>query len=257
MNPNLKPPDQGLNVAQLADYFGEQINRLNLVLKNLDGINLKRVDFNLVGGGFIRLDRKGLVINDGTRDVVTVDTEGNASFTGHLEAESGEIGGWTIESNKLTGGQIEAGLIYSTTILASLIQTDGPGNYPRAEMSNTEKLFKVELDEDQRIGVEAAYSGSPTFTMVTPNAEGVLVPLSSISATFLRVTKGNVVIQSDFGNAELKSLTGSVFITSGSDDPINLSCDDLIINGETGMTTAVSTGTDTLHFKNGLLVDIT
>ncbi|MHA7962889.1 phage tail spike protein [Paenibacillus sp. CAU 1782] len=90
----------------------------------------------------------------------------NGNFTGHITALSGTIGGWSINTGSLSGsGQIIGGSIIGsslagTIITGSLVQTAGAGAYPRAEMSNTASMFKVESSATAMIEMRAF--GSPT-----------------------------------------------------------------------------------------------
>ncbi|MFD2116331.1 phage tail spike protein [Paenibacillus yanchengensis] len=71
-------------------------------------------------------------------------------FTGEIIAQSGLIGGWTINSNSLSGsGMISGGTINGTFIQGGLIQgttmqTRPPGQYPRVEFSSTEDMLRLQ-----------------------------------------------------------------------------------------------------------------
>lgn len=80
-NPNLSMPDQDMDFERFRSFVGEQLTRINYLFKNIEGLNIKQIQFDLDGGAFIRIDRKGITINNGTHDTFTVDINGLATLT--------------------------------------------------------------------------------------------------------------------------------------------------------------------------------
>lgn len=75
-------------------------------------------------------------------------------------------------------GHIIAGLIETVTMIGSLIMTDQPGNYPRSEMSNTDKMFKAEGSATRHIQI------TPLTTMSGGSAPGLAMKHESNELTF-------------------------------------------------------------------------
>lgn len=104
----------------------------------------------------------------GARTIWQDASTGDARFSGTLVAaiiNGGTITGATVNGTTINGGTINAGTliggsITGSIITGSLIQTTSSGSYPRAEMSNTDKMFKVESSSLARIEMRAF--GSPT-----------------------------------------------------------------------------------------------
>lgn len=113
--------------------------------------------------------------------------------TGHMKAVGAEFSG-TISASIITGGQING-----TTITGSQIQTSASGTYPRAEMSNTNKMFKVEASSSNYIEVRGAgdpithpdlkfSSGSATASISLPSSStGLLLDGSVLTAEFASI----------------------------------------------------------------------
>jgi hypothetical protein len=112
----IKPPPRTEDIKVLREYVANLAEMHAKLAKDLDYI---------INGN---LDVKNLRAKSVTADALSVDEL--SAITAHL-------------------GHVISGLIETITMVGSLIMTDYPGNYPRAEMSNTNKLFRVEKSADR------------------------------------------------------------------------------------------------------------
>lgn len=82
-------PDPSFN--DMVEKINQLVQKFRNLLLNLDSLNVvsitansTTITANLDGGAYIRLDGNGMVVNDGTQDVFTVDFEGFVTMTGAL-----------------------------------------------------------------------------------------------------------------------------------------------------------------------------
>lgn len=126
------------------------LDSLNVVSLTADHIDAGTINGNVVtikstlSSGYIQIDGNGMVVNDGTKDTFKVDLNGNVTITGRIEALSGHIGGFTIESDKLSSDSA-AGIIQGGTIRTA------PPNKQRIELSNGS--FKGYTDDNLLSGL--------------------------------------------------------------------------------------------------------
>lgn len=146
------------------------------------------------------------------------------------------------------------GIIQASTIIGSLIETDVSGNYPRAEMSNTDKLFKAELNSNQNVSVTANFAGSPAYSLDTPNAKAIITPNNGISTTLVHATAGKLSVSAQSDKLTLSAGGGNVQIVAT--DNVTLACDDFIVNSRTGYTGNFVVDGKRLYFQNGMLYDV-
>lgn len=165
MNPSLQIPDEGMTLEELSDFVGMQMKRLNLVLKSLDGLNIVDIKFELQGGAYIQLNRKGLRFNDGTQDTLLTDIDGNVTLKGVINALGGTIGGFTIDLTKLSGdGIIEGGII----------RTKGDSEYPRIELSSIGNLLTAYKTATDLLAINPNPTGSPNIIFDNGVAAGII-----------------------------------------------------------------------------------
>lgn len=193
MRSNLPLPNTGVNVEQLTQFVGLQMKRLNDVLGNIDGENIVDIKFNLKEGAFIRLNRKGLVFNNGTIDTVVVDINGNASFEGVIEALAGHIGGFTIENDRLSSDSGD-GIIQGGTIIGSEIKTS-EDTFPRVEFSSTDKAIKVYKDATTYVLLDTDITGDPGFYFLSPTLEAFIS--MAVNTFLIQTFEGDIKIQAN------------------------------------------------------------
>lgn len=100
-------------------------------------------------------------IGDGT---FTVDNAGNmiasnGDITGKITAESGSIAGWSILPGKLSG----AGTIEGGEITGAKVQTKAAGVYPRVEINSNLNLLIAESDANNSISLDMSFLGFPAI----------------------------------------------------------------------------------------------
>ena len=99
--------DNNGNIVQVA--LGADASTGSVFTVNANNINLSASDIiTLMAGGTITLGGQNGVIISGTN--FSVDAQGNATLTGEITATSGSIGGWTIGTNKISGGDSTTGV---------------------------------------------------------------------------------------------------------------------------------------------------
>lgn len=200
----IQAPPRTTDVNVLRDYVAKLADILALLSKDLDFI---------INGN---LDVKNIRANSISADRLNVD---------ELSAITANL------------GHVVAGLIEGLRIIGSFIATSEEGVYPRAEMSSTDKLFRVMLsptnfaefiseyslssqkvtaqrfvkDADQLIiGYGAASSGQMG---IGSNGPLVIGGLSGVYAIKLDVTNWDLLLNNNTGKSlqqELNSLTNSI-----------------------------------------------
>lgn len=99
--------DNNGNIVQVA--LGADASTGSVFTVNANNINLSASDIiTLMAGGTITLGGQNGVIISGTN--FSVDANGNATLTGTITATSGQIGGWTIGTNKIYAGDNSTGV---------------------------------------------------------------------------------------------------------------------------------------------------
>lgn len=161
MNPALEAPEEGMTLDELSNFVGEQLKRANLVLKNIDGLNIVDIKFELQGGAYIQLNRKGLVFFDGTNKTFTVDINGKATLTGVN------------------------------------VQTKN-GAYPNITLDGDGDLLKASKSANEYIAINPNMTGKPTLHFKAGTIEGLM---SFIDSTLSLITVGgNIAINSQSGD---------------------------------------------------------
>lgn len=87
--------DGGIDSLNIRKLTAEKITTGTLLA------NLVTIMSNLTGGAFIRINGDGMVVNNGTKDVLTIDTSGN------LSTEDGVITGGTVRTAADNNQRIE------------------------------------------------------------------------------------------------------------------------------------------------------
>lgn len=128
----VKAPPRTDNINVLRDYVANLADMFAKLAKDLDFI---------INGN---LDVKNIRANSITADRLKVD---------ELSAISANL------------GHITAGLIEAVTMIGSLIMTSQPGDFPRAEMSSTDKMFKVQQGESNYAEFRANYNAAGGITV--------------------------------------------------------------------------------------------
>lgn len=242
MNPSLQIPDDGMTLEELRDFVGQQMKRLNLVLKSIDGLNIVDIKFELKEGAYLQFNRKGLHFNNGTKDTVLVDVNGNLTVEGVIEALAGHIGGFTIEDDRLFSDSGN-GIIQGGTIIGSEIKT-AESTYPRVELSSINNLFQALASSTNSVQIVPDLSGNPSLRFVNGSKTGFMQMIGSVLA--MLTPPGGTNIQIGSGN--------DLLLTANSN--INLNSNSLTINGDTGYTGTFSTGTQTVLVTNGIIVGV-
>lgn len=242
MNPSLAYPDEGMTLDQLSNFVGEQLKRLNLVLKNLDGLNIVDIKFELQGGAYVHLNRKGFVISDGVKETFNVDIDGNLTMEGIIHALGGIIGGWTIGPTKLSGdGIIEGGTI----------RTGDPSTFPRVELKSSDQLLSAYRIATDFIKIHAAFTGSPTIEFDNGTANAVLS--TSPNITVFNALLGDIQIIAQFGKVRFQNWSN---IWSNGDGKTLQQTFDLKANGS-GISGAFQTADGKIvSVNNGVITDI-
>lgn len=165
MNPSLAMPLQGVSLEELTEFVGEQMQRLNLVLKSLDGLNIVDIKFELQGGAYLQFNRKGLVFFDGENETMKVGVDGKAVLTG-VEIQSAN------------------------------------GAYPRVSMSSSGKLFGAYKSETDSIVIHPDFNGSPALIFDNDTAIGIIS--NAVGQFIIHGVTGTMVVRSN-GDMEMQS----------------------------------------------------
>lgn len=161
MNPSLQMPDEGMTLNELSNFVAEQLKRLNLVLKSIDGLNIVDIKFELQGGAFLQFNRKGIVFFDGTKETFKVGVDGRPIMTGALI-------------------QAVAGAFPN-------VKFDGEGN-----------IFQASKSETEYIAIDPDLTGTPTLIFKTAAVEALV---SIIGASYsILTTLGHISINAQSGN---------------------------------------------------------
>lgn len=134
---NLPNVDGITTLDQVKNALGRVNKELTWLLQNLDTRNINELNAEVIIAGSIQTDK--LAAGAITAEKIDVD---------ELSAISADL------------GTITAGLIQSIQIFGSYIATRN-GEYPRAEMSNTEHLFAAFTDSDNHVKIRPDLSGAP------------------------------------------------------------------------------------------------
>ncbi len=112
----------------------------------------------------------------GVRTIWQDSSTGNAYFSGTLQAAT--ISGGTITGSSISGGTISGTFINGTfinggTITGAQIQTTQAGQFPRAEMSNMERMFKVETSDNSKIEMRSigTTNSSPSLEFINGSSD--------------------------------------------------------------------------------------
>lgn len=170
MNPGLQIPDEGMTLEELSDFVGMQMKRLGLVLKNLDGLNIVDIKFELQGGAYIQLNRKGLTFFDGTDFSLITDINGNVTLKGTVTA---------------------------STVIGSEIMTKEEGVYPRAAMSSANNLFSAEASATDSVKIMATGFGEALIELLGQGVTGQIFP-----------QLGKLLIQTAYLNGDIQISSG-------------------------------------------------
>lgn len=151
---------------QVRESLGAALDTLEFLFNGgLDSLNIRRltadkittgtldagkvtVRANLTGGAYIEIDSTGMTVSDGSQTTLRIDTDGNITMIGTLNAS-------VINGSEINGG----------TITGPLIQTGLPGVYPRAEMSSSNQVFEASNDGNQYVRVAAASGATPAIEL--------------------------------------------------------------------------------------------
>lgn len=257
-NPNIPLPSQNMQYEDFRRYVGEVVNRLNYLFKNIEGLNIKEMTFDLTGGAYITINRKGIVINDGAKDTLKVDIDGNLTIEGVIKALGGIIGGWTIGPDKLSGaGKIEGG-----TIVGSEIKTAEDAFFPRVELSSSNDLIQLlsNLNQYIRVVVDET-SGIPTlffkdglYSLAAYLSSGGTFHFATppgIIGAHLRLYGGDNLILEAFNKVLLSSWAKLSNGTQNLQEALNAKA-----NSFSGYTGSFSTGTQTVFVSNGIITAV-
>lgn len=103
----------GTFVTRGAGANGGRLEVSSDGISGYDSTNTNRVVINNSGqfsfqstNGGITFDDNGLRLFNGSTLTVELHRSGNASFRGHVEAGTGQVGGWSLSSNELRGGSM-------------------------------------------------------------------------------------------------------------------------------------------------------
>lgn len=160
----LSAPPQTEDVAELRSYLKTTINQFAIMMKELDYVLNGQIDFRNIRAKSIDAER------------LTVD---------ELSAITANL------------GEITAGIIRGIQIFGSLISTNETG-YPKAEMSVSDNLFRVALDEDNTLIIRGDYLGTPAIYFTSP-ANNYLLYMSDTRSDIgslqpLRIESGAEII---------------------------------------------------------------
>jgi hypothetical protein len=259
------PPLTGLppkaEYADIVRKVNQLVNELVNTLLNLDSLNVVsltadhidagtingnvvtiRSDLN--GGAYIVIDGTGMTVSDGTQTTLHIDTDGNITMIGTLNASQ----------------------INGSTITGSLFQTSAPGTYPRAEMRSSDEMFEAMSDADQFIRIIASALGSPSFVLGDVNYGAGSITYSLDISGSKRVTIScSDGINIDSGNNPIDLVTGlsavriqdwnSLVARSPSGQTLQAALN-AKANTFTGYTGSFSTGTQTVTVSNGIITNV-
>jgi hypothetical protein len=132
--PKFESPPQTQDVEELRRYIKYLVNLIALMAKDLDFTLNGDITFKNVRAKSLTADR--------------LDVDELSAITANL-------------------GEITAGVIRGIEIYGSLISTNETG-YPKAEMSVSDNLFRVALDEDNTLVIRGDYLGTPAIYFTSP-----------------------------------------------------------------------------------------
>ncbi|MFF2889847.1 phage tail spike protein [Paenibacillus sp. NPDC057967] len=140
----------------------------------------------------------------GVRTIWQDSATGNAYFSGTLQAA-------VVNGSVINGSTINAGTINGTTVTGSLIQTIASGNYPRAEMSNTSSMFKVEASNAARIEMRSYGSTSPSPSLEFSNG-GSLVSMTPTNDPATGLYINGPALHAELNRITLRGYNGVYFL---------------------------------------------
>ncbi|MFC5532262.1 hypothetical protein [Cohnella yongneupensis] len=220
---------------QIYDHLIRLQRELEWLLANLDTLNVRRLNAEVVEAGTITGDK----IAADTITADKIDVSELSAITANL-------------------GTITAGLIVGINIIGSYIAT-AAGTYPRAEMSNTENAFAVHLNANQRLTIEPGVGGtgnpSIVFTEYNGGLKGRIQMYTSFENSLLIASDGDVrfSVGSGYG-VRFPSWSAVKSISPGQTLQAAL---DAKANAFSGYSGSVVAGTRTLNFSNGILTSVT
>ncbi|WP_339283662.1 hypothetical protein [Paenibacillus sp. FSL R5-0486] len=179
------------NFEDVTNKVNDLVQRLRQLLLNLDTLNIKSLNAEVIVAGTITGDK--IQANTITGDKVQANTiTADKLLVNELSAISANL------------GHIVAGLIESVEIYGSYISTNKTG-YPKAEMSNTNDLFATYLDANNYLLIQADYSGAPSLVLVQGGV--VKYRLSALLGTPLIDATGGMEINVIGGKLNLPKFT--------------------------------------------------
>lgn len=151
--------DITLSVSKVRENFASSSSEITI---NSGKINFATAGVLTISAGNFTLDESG-----------NMTAKGNAEFTGKVTAQSGTIGGWTINSGSLSGsGKISGGTISSPTIIFANNVTASGNSY---SSGTSGVLFKGGTNSDFSVST----------TTIGINAEGGVLQLRSATSVEL------------------------------------------------------------------------
>lgn len=163
---------------------------------------------NLTGNGYI------FQVHNGTSVSVGITRDGSASFSGKITTTSGEIGGWTIGTNKISAGDASTGVCVVQRPTANTSHVFAAGGTDHSNYVDCP--FRV-TKAGKLYATEAVISGNSTFSGSLSAASGTFSgnlsaaggtfagKLSAVSGTFTTLSAG----QSTFSTKQVKIATPS------------------------------------------------
>lgn len=182
---NLEEQDTGKLLKQLINAYIMLTEELTFLLNNLDTRNINELNADIINagtinaalvkiqtalmnGGFISIDDKGMTVNDGTRDTMSVGLDGKV---------------------KMTGAEIRS-----------------KEGYPAVIMDPDGDLFGAYKDQNNSIAIEADYAGAPSHVYTSQGA--TKARFSTLLGTFLIDAIGGMEINvTNNGNLVLPAFT--------------------------------------------------
>lgn len=232
-------PDVGSqdSLEQLRAIVGEISQLLNWLFQgNIDSLNVRRltadkvtagtllaalvtIRANLTGAAFIRIDGNGMTVNDGTRDVFTVDINGKVTMTGALVQSSAS-------------------------------------SYPRVELNSVSTLFKAAQTANERIEIAASYSaGTPALLFYQGGTIKSYMQLVGTDILFAALL-GYQMSFSANNNINFTTTSGADINLSAA-GAVNLApTGALKINGTTGFTGTFVAGAQTVTVTKGIITSV-
>ncbi|WP_091067290.1 hypothetical protein [Paenibacillus sp. NFR01] len=127
------------------------------------------------------------------------------TFAGALQAVTGTFSGALQAASGSFSGQISASTILGGNVTGALIQTSEPGNYPRAEMSSSNRTFSVWSSANKGIEIRS-YGANDASEFRFSNGSGYTYMLMMDPGFYLN---GSSAMTMEFMNIFLRGYNGT------------------------------------------------